>query len=78
MEWKDLSNKAKNIIEWVENPYTNKRLTLTVNKNSFWIAWGIKIYVTEKIFSEIQKYVNSDPVIKVVENLDDKLVFRLK
>lgn len=30
MKWNDLSNDAKSIIEWVENPFTNKRETIEI------------------------------------------------
>lgn len=30
MEWKDLSDKAKGILEWVENPYTKNRETIKI------------------------------------------------
>ena len=30
MEWNDLSNSAKSIIEWVENPFTNQRETIEI------------------------------------------------
>ena len=30
MKWNELSNDAKNIIEWVEDPYTNKRKIIEI------------------------------------------------
>ena len=30
MEWKNLSDKAKGILEWVENPYTKNRETIEI------------------------------------------------
>ena len=30
MKWNDLTNDAKSIIEWIENPFTNKKETIEV------------------------------------------------
>ena len=32
MNWNSLSDKAKNVIEWVENPFTDKKEIVTINK----------------------------------------------
>jgi len=83
MLWKDLSKEAKSILEWVENPLTNKRMTITVERNKVWFmkcpVWSgdVRINVTNSIFSEIKDYINSDENIKVIENGEDKLVFTL-
>jgi hypothetical protein len=83
MLWKELSNEAKQIIEWVESPLTNKRMVLTVEKNTNWFmrcpAWDgdVNVFITEKLFNEIRNYINSDRNIEVIEDGEQKLVFTL-
>jgi len=83
MLWKNLSIQAKSILEWVENPLTNKRMTITVERNKIWFmkcpVWSgdVRVNVTDSIFSEIKDYINSDKNIKVIENGKNKLVFTL-
>jgi len=62
------------------SPVTNKKLTLTVEKNQVWTRnWTkINIMVTEDIFNEIKQYVNQEDDIIMVEDSGDKLIFRLK
>ena len=59
---------------------TDKKLTLTVEKNKIWTRnWtNINILVTEEIFNEIRQYVNQEDDIMMVEDSGDRLVFRLK
>jgi len=78
--WKDMSNESTSILEWLESPVTDKKLTLTVKKNQMWSReWGnINIMVTEDIFNEIRQYVNQEDDIIMVEDSGDKLIFRLK
>ena len=78
--WKDMSNESTSILEWLESPITDKKLTLTVKKNQMWSKeWGnINIMVTEEIFNEIRQYVNQEDDIVMVEDSGDKLIFKLK
>jgi len=78
--WKNMSNESTSILEWLESPVTDKKLTLTIEKNKVWTrGWGnINIMVTEDIFDEIKQYVNQEDDIIMVEDSGDKLIFRLK
>jgi len=78
--WKNMSNESTSILEWLESPVTDKKLTLTVKKNQVWTReWGnISILVTEDIFNEIKQYVNQEDDIIMVEDNGDKLIFKLK
>jgi len=75
-----MSNESTSILEWLESPITDKKLTLTVKKNQMWSKeWGnINIMVTEEIFNEIRQYVNQEDDIVMVEDSGDKLIFKLK
>jgi len=78
--WKNMSNESTSILEWLESPVTDKKLTLTVKKNQVWYReWGnINIMVTENIFNEIKQYVNQEDDIMMIEDSGDKLIFKLK
>lgn len=90
MEWKNLSDKAKGILEWVENPFTKKRETIEIKIGNvfyrkrpklcgdFGEALGdINVLVTEELYQEISKYVTESEDIQY-EELSDGLIFRLK
>lgn len=76
MEWKELSNEAKSVIEWVENPFTNKKedVEIQVGVNfqrnvpaySFESSNNVDIPMTTKLFSEIIKFVASDNNLETV------------
>lgn len=76
--WKDMSEESTSILEWLESPITDKKLTLTVKKNQMWEWRSVNIMVTEEIFNEIRQYVNQEYDITMVEDSGDKLIFRLK
>jgi len=78
--WKNMSNESTSILEWLESPMTDKKLTLTVEKDQVWSRnWTkINIMVTEDIFDEIRRYVNQEDDIIMVEDSGDKLIFKLK
>jgi len=78
--WKNMTNESTSILEWLESPLTNNKLTLTVEKNRTWTRnWtNINIMVTDDIFNEIRQYVNQEDDIMMVEDSGDRLVFRLK
>jgi len=78
--WKNMSNESTSILEWLESPITDKKLTLTVEKNKVWTRnWTkINIMVTENVFDEIRQYVNQEDDIIMVEDSGDKLIFKLK
>jgi len=77
--WKNMSNESTSILEWLESPLTDKKLTLTVEKNKVWTRnfTNINIMVTEDVFDEIRQYVNQEDDIIMVEDSGDKLIFKL-
>ena len=71
MRWKDLSNEAKSVIEWVQNPFTDKRELISVKigghfvkeylpKYSYNDSDRIDILITNELYEEITKYVTQD------------------
>jgi len=75
-----MSNESTSILEWLESPVTNKKLTLTVEKNQVWTRnWTkINIMITDDIFDEIKQYVNQEDDIIMVEDSGDRLIFKFK
>jgi len=75
-----MSNESTSILEWLESPVTDKKLTLIVRKIKCGLGNGenINVMVTEDIFNEIKRYVNQEDDIMVIEDSGDKLIFRLK
>ena len=73
-----MSNESRSILEWLVSPMTDKKLTLTVEKNKVWTRnfTNINIMVTEDVFDEIKQYVNQEDDI-MVEDSGDKLIFKL-
>jgi len=74
-----MSNESRSILEWLVSPMTDKKLTLTVEKNKVWTRnfTNINIMVTEEIFNEIKQYINQEDDIVMVEDSGDKLIFKL-
>lgn len=88
MEWKDLSEEAKGIIEWVVNPITNFKQTIEIKIGEifhrkcpkYWIGiplGDVNIIVNQKLYQEILKYVTKSEDMEYKELLDG-LIFRLK
>ena len=90
MEWNELSNEAKSVIEWVENPFTNKKEEIeiqvgvnfqrNVSAYLFEKSGKVDIPITMKLFSEIIKFVSNDNNLETV-NYDaevNKYVFKMK
>lgn len=90
MEWKNLSDKAKGILEWVENPFTKKRETIEIKIGSVFYRKYHKlcgdfgeplsdtnILVTEELYQEILNYVIESEDIQC-EQFTGGLIFRLK
>lgn len=77
MEWKNLSNEAKGVIEWVENPYTNRRETIKIEVGGYFNPIReVNIQITEKLFDEILSWVEWDKELTYERN-GNKLIFRL-
>jgi len=90
MEWKNLSNEAKGILEWVEDPYTKKRETIEIKIGSIFHRkcpklcgdfgeplGDVNILVTQKLYQKILKYVTNSEDIQCTQ-FTDGLIFKLK
>ena len=89
MKWNDLSNDAKSIIEWVENPFTNKKETIKIKIGEVFYRkcpmycgdngkqTDVNILVTKELYQEVLKFVIEDDEIQC-EQFMDSLLFRLK
>ena len=89
MKWNDLSNDAKSIIEWVENPFTNKTETIEIKigevfhkKCSMYCGDNggqsdVNILVTKELYQEVLRFVTEDDEIQC-EQFMDGLLFKLK
>lgn len=83
MNWNELSNEAKGIIEWIEDPYTGIRRTLEIKVGDYFepeTKYGMKptkIMVTSEIYQEILKFVNEDNELQC-EQFTDGLIFKIK
>lgn len=89
MKWNDLSDSAKSIIEWIENPFTNQRETIEIKigevfHRKYPMYCGdngkhsdVNIAVTKELYQEILKFVTEDNEIQC-EQFMDELLFKLK
>lgn len=83
MEWKELSNDSKSIIEWIEDPYSNKQRTLSIKVGEYFepeTVYGMKptkIMVTREIYQEVIKYVTWDKELQC-EQFIDEFIFKIK
>lgn len=90
MEWRNLSDEAKGVIEWAVDPFTDKKETITIKVGGLFhrdcfgglsaeqLKLGnVNILITEELYKEILKYVTQSEDMEY-EQLGEKLVFRLK
>lgn len=88
MEWKDLSNEAKSIIEWVQNPFTYKKELISIEigghfikehlpKYSYDDSDRIDILITKELYKEIVKYVTQDNNLNYIISKNG-ITFKLK
>lgn len=86
----NLSEEAKGILEWVEDPYTKKRETIEIKVGSVFYRKCPKlcgdfgkplgdtnILVTKELYQEILRYVTESEDI-LCNQYTDGLIFRLK
>lgn len=77
MEWKNLSNESKSVIEWVENPFTHKREIISIEIGGYFNPIReVNIQITEELFKEILSWVQYDKEITYELN-GSKLTFKL-
>lgn len=90
MLWKELSNEAKSVIEWVEDPFTNKRTTIEIKIGERFqrkppIYCGdfsgeeqnVDILITKEIYQEILQFVAEDKELQY-EQFTDSLIFKIR
>lgn len=90
MLWKELTDEAKSVIEWVEDPFTNKRTTIDIKigerfqrKCPMYCGdfsgkeQNVDILITKEIYQEILQFVTEDKELQC-EQFTDSLIFRIK
>lgn len=90
MLWKELSNEAKSIIEWIEDPFTNRRTTIEIKigerfqrKCPMYCGdfsgeeQNMDILITRELYQEILRFVSEDKELQY-EQFTDSLIFKIK
>lgn len=90
MLWTDLSNDAKSVIEWVEDPFTNRRTTIEIKigekfqrKCPMYCGdysgkeQNVDILITEELYREILRFVTEDKELECIQFTDD-LIFKIR
>lgn len=78
-KWQDLSVEAKGVIEWVESPYTHKRMVVEVELNKYFSpVKDVNILITSELFEEILSYVKFDSNLTYNMAGDWKFTFKIK
>lgn len=83
MAWNDLSVDAKNIIEWIEDPFTHKRESVCIKSGEWFRRNGhgtgdVHILVTPELFREVLGFVKDDNNLQATVSLDGELIFALR
>lgn len=90
MLWEDLSNRAKSVIEWVEDPFTNKRTTIEIKIGERFQRKcpmycgdfsgennNVDIFITKELYQEILQFVTEDKELQS-EHFTDSLIFKIR
>lgn len=90
MLWKELTGEAKSVIEYVEDPFTNKRTTIELKIGERFQRrcpmycgdfsgeeQNVDILITKEIYQEILQFVTEDKELQC-EQFTDSLIFRIK
>lgn len=90
MLWADLSNQAKSVIEWVEDPFTDRRTTIEIKigerfqrKCPMYCAdfsgekSNVDILITKELYQEILRFVTEDKELQC-EQFTDSLIFKIR
>lgn len=90
MLWKELTGEAKSVIEYVEDPFTNKRTTIEIKigerfqrkcpmycGDDFGEEQDVDILITKEIYQEILQFVTEDKELQC-EQFTDSLIFKIK
>lgn len=62
MNWNSLSDEAKNVIEWVENPFTYKKEIVTINEGKYFV----RDYQNNRPFGYISQFSNNNSNCKIL------------
>jgi hypothetical protein len=78
MEWKHLSDKAKSILEWLEDPFTGKKQELYLEIDKEYKVPGKIIKMDAELFNEIRQYLrnNTQNYNSMTSNRDIKVSLR--
>ena len=90
MLWKELTGEAKSVIEYVEDPFTNKRTTIEIKigerfqrkcpmycGDDFGEEQDVDILITKEIYQEILQFVTEDKELQC-EQFTDNLIFKIR
>lgn len=91
MLWTDLSNDAKSVIEWIEDPFTNRRTTVEIkigerfqrNCPMYCADYddennnNVDILITKELYQEILRFVIEDKELQC-EQFTDSLIFKIR
>lgn len=90
MLWRELSNEAKSVIEWIEDPFTDKRTTIELKigerfKRECPVLCGdfsgneqnVDILITKEVYQEILKFATEDKELECIQ-FTDSLIFKIR
>jgi hypothetical protein len=73
-KWADLSDTAKNILEWTENPRNDKLETLVIEKGKQYDRFGIQVFIDEALFEEIRSYIVNDNALNYAFEIEGNTI----
>lgn len=90
MVWTDLSNDAKSVIEWVEDPFTDRRTTIEIKVGERFQrkcpmycgdysgeGQNVDILITKELYQEILQFVTEDKELECIQ-FTDSLFFKIR
>lgn len=90
MLWTELSNEAKSVIEWIEDPFTNKRTTIEIKIGERFLRkcpimcgdfsgeeQDVDILITRELYQEILQFVTEDKELECIQ-FTDSLIFKIR
>lgn len=90
MLWTNLSNDAKSVIEWVENPFTDRRTTIEIKLGERFQRKcpmycgdfsgeenNVDILITKELYQEILQFVGEDKELQCTQ-FADGLIFKIR
>lgn len=90
MLWEKLSNEAKSVIEWVEDPFTNRRTTIEIKMGERFQRkcpmycgdysgkeQNVDILITKELYQEILRFATEDKELECIQ-FTDSLIFKIR